>query len=412
MFCSFERMVALRYLRSRRQDGFISVIAWFSLLGICLGVGTLIIVMSVMNGFRIELLSRVLGLNGHVTVYADHGPMPDYGDVVQRIRAVPGVVTVTPQLQGQVMAMANGRASGALVRGMTGDDLAARRLIPDNIVAGSIGDFTDGVVIGDRLAERLAIGVGDRVRLISPVTTTTVIGSVPRIRAFRVAGLFNVGMFEYDNSFVYVPLAQAQLFFRSGDAVNAIEVMVDDPDLVERFRGPLAAATGDDLRVVSWKRQNASFFNALQVERNVMFLILTLIILVAGFNIISSMIMMVNDKRSAIAVMRTMGASRGMVTRVFFLAGASVGVIGTGAGSILGLVFCAKIESIRRALEGLTGGDLFSAEIYFLSRLPSEVQPLQVIGVLAFALALALLATIYPAWRASRIDPAEVLRYG
>ena len=412
MFGSFERMVALRYLRSRRQDGFISVIAWFSLLGICLGVGTLIIVMSVMNGFRIELLSRVLGLNGHVTVYADHGPMPDYGDVVQRVRAVPGVVTVTPQLQGQVMAMANGRASGALVRGMTGDDLAARRVIPDNIVAGSIGDFTDGVVIGDRLAERLAIGVGDRVRLISPVTTTTVIGSVPRIRAFRVAGLFNVGMFEYDNSFVYVPLAQAQLFFRSGDAVNAIEVMVDDPDLVERYRGPLVAATGDDLRVVSWKRQNASFFNALQVERNVMFLILTLIILVAGFNIISSMIMMVNDKRSAIAVMRTMGASRGMVTRVFFLAGASVGVIGTVAGSILGLVFCANIESIRRALESLTGGDLFSAEIYFLSRLPAVVDPVEVVAVIALALALSLGASIYPSWRAARIDPVEVLRHG
>ena len=412
MFGSFERMVALRYLRSRRQDGFISVIAWFSLLGICLGVGTLIIVMSVMNGFRIELLSRVLGLNGHVTIYADHGPMPDYGDVVQRVRAVPGVVTVTPQLQGQVMAMANGRASGALVRGMTGDDLAARRVIPDNIVAGSIGDFTDGVVIGDRLAERLAIGVGDRVRLISPVTTTTVIGSVPRIRAFRVAGLFNVGMFEYDNSFVYVPLAQAQLFFRSGDAVNAIEVMVDDPDLVERYRGPLAAATGDDLRVVSWKRQNASFFNALQVERNVMFLILTLIILVAGFNIISSMIMMVNDKRGAIAVMRTMGASRGMVTRVFFLAGASVGVIGTVAGSILGLVFCANIESIRRALESLTGGDLFSAEIYFLSRLPAVVDPVEVVAVIALALALSLGASIYPSWRAARIDPVEVLRHG
>ncbi len=412
MFGSFERMVALRYLRSRRQDGFISVIAWFSLLGICLGVGTLIIVMSVMNGFRIELLSRVLGLNGHVTVYADHGPMPDYGDVVQRIRAVPGVVTVTPQLQGQVMAMANGRASGALVRGMTGDDLVARRLIPDNIVAGSIGDFTDGVVMGDRLAERLAIGVGDRVRLISPVTTTTVIGSVPRIRAFRVAGLFNVGMFEYDNSFVYVPLAQAQLFFRSGEAVNAIEVMVNDPDRVERFREPLATATGDDLRVVSWKRQNASFFNALQVERNVMFLILTLIILVAGFNIISSMIMMVNDKRSAIAVMRTMGASRGMVTRVFFLAGASVGVIGTVAGSVLGLVFCANIESIRRGLESLTGGDLFSAEIYFLSRLPAVVDPMEVVLVVALALSLSLGASIYPSWRAARIDPVEVLRHG
>ena len=412
MFGSFERMVALRYLRSRRQDGFISLIAWFSLLGICLGVGTLIIVMSVMNGFRIELLSRVLGLNGHVTVYSDYGPMPDYGGLVQRIRDVPGVVTVTPQLQGQVMAMANGRASGALVRGMSADDLAARRVIPDSMVAGAIGDFTDGVVIGERLANRLDIGVGERIRLISPVTTTTVIGSVPRIRAFRVAGLFNVGMFEYDNSYVYVPLAQAQLFFRSGDAVNAVEVMVEDPDLVERIGRPLAEAIGDDRRAVSWKRQNASFFNALQVERNVMFLILTLIILVAGFNIISSMIMMVNDKRSAIAVMRTMGASRGMVTRVFFLAGASVGVIGTVAGSVLGLVFCANIESIRRGLESLTGGDLFSAEIYFLSRLPAEVDPVEVALVITMALVLSFAASIYPSWRAARIDPVEVLRHG
>ena len=411
MFGGFERMVALRYLRSRRREGFISVIAWFSLLGICLGVGTLIIVMSVMNGFRIELLSRILGLNGHVTVYGREGPMTGYGDLAVRIRDIAGVVTVTPQLQGQVMAMANGRAAGALVRGIRLDDLIAREAIPENIVEGSLDGFADGLVIGERLADSLGIGVGDRVRLLSPVTTTTVIGSVPRMRAFRVSALFNVGMYEYDNSFIYIPLKQAQLFFRSGDAVNALEVTVVHPDRVDMIREPLAELLGDGQRALNWKQQNASFFNALQVERNVMFLILTLIILVAGFNIISSMIMLVNDKRSSIAIMRTMGASRGMVTRIFFIAGASVGVIGTVVGTLLGLVFCANIETIRRALESMTGGDLFSAEIYFLSRLPAVVDPLEVTLVIVMALLLSLAASIYPSWRAARVDPVDVLRH-
>ena len=309
------------------------------------------------------------------------------------------------------MAMANGRAAGALVRGIRLDDLIAREAIPENIVEGSLDGFADGLVIGERLADSLGIGVGDRVRLLSPVTTTTVIGSVPRMRAFRVSALFNVGMYEYDNSFIYIPLKQAQLFFRSGDAVNALEVTVVHPDRVDMIREPLAELLGDGQRALNWKQQNASFFNALQVERNVMFLILTLIILVAGFNIISSMIMLVNDKRSSIAIMRTMGASRGMVTRIFFIAGASVGVIGTVVGTLLGLVFCANIETIRRALESMTGGDLFSAEIYFLSRLPAVVDPLEVTLVIVMALLLSLAASIYPSWRAARVDPVDVLRH-
>ncbi len=414
MFGTFERLVALRYLRSRRQEGFISVIAWFSLLGIGLGVATLIIVMSVMNGFRAELLGRILGLNGHVAVHGTQSPMTGYDQLAVRIGEIPGVLSVTPQLQGQVMAMVNGAASGALVRGLRATDLMARQVIPNNIVAGSLENFAGeaSIVVGSRLARKLGAGIGDKVTLISPSSTPTAFGSVPRMRAFTVVAMFNVGMFEYDNTFIYMPLDQAQLFFKSGDAVNAIEIMVARPDQVDAIRNPLALVIGDGRYSVDWKQQNSSFFNALQVERNVMFLILTLIILVAAFNIISSMMMLVNDKRASIAIMRTMGASQGMITRIFFMSGASVGVIGTIFGSLLGLVFCWNIETIRQWLQHLTGAELFSAEIYFLSTLPAEVDPVEVILVIAMALFLSFAASIYPSWRASRTDPVEALRHG
>ena len=414
MFGSFERMVAIRYLRSRRQEGFISVIAWFSLLGIALGVATLIIVMSVMNGFRTELLTRILGLNGHATVHGREAPIQGFDRLAVRIGEIPSVLSVTPQLQGQVMAMVKGAAAGALVRGIRAPALNARRIIPDNLVAGSLENFAGGpsIIVGSRLAQRLRVGVGDKMTLISPSSTPTAFGSMPRMRAFKIVALFNVGMFEYDNSFVYMPLDQAQLFFKSGDAVNAIEIMVDDPKQVDQIRKSLALVIGDGQYAVDWKQKNSSFFNALQVERNVMFLILTLIILVAAFNIISSMIMLVNDKRGSIAIMRTMGASQGMITRIFFMSGASVGVIGTAAGSLLGLVFCWNIETIRQWLQALTGTELFSAEIYFLSRLPAEVDPMEVTLVVAMALFLSFVASIYPSWRAARTDPVEALRHG
>jgi lipoprotein-releasing system permease protein len=407
-------MVAIRYLRSRRQEGFISVIAWFSLLGIALGVATLIIVMSVMNGFRTELLTRILGLNGHATVHGREAPIQGFDRLAVRIGEIPSVLSVTPQLQGQVMAMVKGAAAGALVRGIRAPALNARRIIPDNLVAGSLENFAGGpsIIVGSRLAQRLRVGVGDKMTLISPTSTPTAFGSVPRMRAFKIVALFNVGMFEYDNSFVYMPLDQAQLFFKSGDAVNAIEIMVDDPKQVDQIRKSLALVIGDGRYAVDWKQKNSSFFNALQVERNVMFLILTLIILVAAFNIISSMIMLVNDKRGSIAIMRTMGASQGMITRIFFMSGASVGVIGTAAGSLLGLVFCWNIETIRQWLQALTGTELFSAEIYFLSRLPAEVDPMEVTLVVGMALFLSFVASIYPSWRAARTDPVEALRHG
>lgn len=414
MFGSFERLVALRYLRSRRQEGFISVIAWFSLLGIGLGVATLIIVMSVMNGFRTELLTRILGLNGHASVHGSQSPMTGYNKLAIRIGEISGVLSVTPQMQGQVMAMVNGAASGAIVRGVRAPDLVARRIIPESIVSGSMENFTGGpsIIVGSRLARQLRVGVGDKMTLISPTSTPTAFGSVPRMRAFTIVALFNVGMFEYDNSFIYMPLDQAQLFFKSGDTVNAIEVMVGHPDLVDAIRNPLALVIGDGRYAVDWKQKNSSFFKALQVERNVMFLILTLIILVAAFNIISSMMMMVNDKRGSIAIMRTMGASQGMITRIFFMSGASVGLIGTVFGSLLGLLFCWNIEAIRQWLQNFTGAELFSAEIYFLSTLPAEVDVIEVVLVVAMALFLSLAASIYPSWRAARMDPVEALRNG
>jgi lipoprotein-releasing system permease protein len=413
MFSAFERMVALRYLRARRQEGFISIIAWFSLLGIALGVATLIIVMSVMNGFRAELLGRILGLNGHFAVQSQSGALADFDALAERVRRVPGVLAVRPQVEGQVMAAGPNNASGALVRGLRPDDLSRHATLANGVRAGRIADLADesAVMIGSRMAQRLGLGVGDAITLIAPRGSVTAFGSVPRSKAYRVAAIFEIGMYEYDNNFVYMGLEQAQLFFRFPNTVTSLEVMVDNPNAVRATAARLAGAVGAGGRIYDWQQANASFFTAIQVERNVMFLILTLIILVAAFNIISSLIMLVKDKGRDIAILRTMGATRGMITRIFFLAGASVGAVGTLAGFALGLAFCANIEHIRQFLQSLTGTELFSAEIYFLSRLPAKVDPTEVAMVVAMALGLSFLATIYPAWRAARLDPVEALRY-
>ncbi|MEQ8398586.1 lipoprotein-releasing ABC transporter permease subunit [Thalassobaculum sp.] len=413
IFGAFERMLAMRYLRARRQEGFISVIAGFSLLGIGLGVATLIIVMSVMNGFRAELMGRILGLNGHAAVYSRTGHIEDFDQIAVQVASIPGIFSVTPQVEGQAMLVAHGSASGAVVRGLRPTDMKAKRLVAQNIVGGSLDRFEgrDAIILGQRLAERLRLGVGDKVTLISPTSAVTVMGSVPRTKAYDIVGLFNVGMFEYDNTFVYMPMEAAQVFFQSGQTVNALEIFTTDPNNIRRFRLPLLEALPSDLYFFDWQQQNSSFFNALQVERNVMFLILTLIILVAAFNIISSLIMLVKDKGRDIAVLRTMGATRGMITRIFFMTGASVGVLGTVFGSALGLLFCENIEAIRQGLQTLTGVTIFDPMIYFLSKMPAEVDPWEVGTVIAMALVLSFAATIYPAWRAARIDPVEALRY-
>ena len=414
IFSALERMIAMRYLRARREEGFISVIAGFSLAGIALGVGTLIVVMSVMNGFRAELMSRILGLNGHLGVRAVSGSLKDFDSLAERLRAIPGVVSVTPLVEGQVMATANGVAGGALVRALRPDDLKARRAIAEGIERGSLDDFEgrSAVLVGDSFARRYGLAPGSTLRLISPETSTTAFGTMPRTKTYKVAAIFDVGMFQYDNGFVFMTLDAAQRHFRTGQAVTQLEVFLDDPDGVDGIKPQIRGQTERKLRLIDWQQSNAAFFNAIEVERNVMFLILTLIILVAAFNIVSSLIMLVKDKGSDIAILRTMGASRAAVMRIFLLAGASIGIVGTLIGFMLGLAFASNIETIRGWLEALSGTNLFAAEIYFLSRLPSRVEADDVLFVVGLSIALSLLATLYPAWRAARLDPVEALRYG
>jgi lipoprotein-releasing system permease protein len=414
MFSPFERAVAFRYLRARKGERFVSVIAIFSLVGIALGVATLIIVMSVMNGFRQELLGRILGLNGHLGVYGLERSLTDYDAVAGRIRGVPGVVSATPIVEGQVLLTSEqGGASGGLARGVRPADLRARGLVAQNITLGSLERFEgdDAIVIGTRLAQRMRITVGDKITLVSPQGRTTVFGTVPRVRAYTVVALFQVGMHEYDSTFVFLPLDAAQTFFQTGDAATQVEVFVEDPTAVRTVtRGIRSALEGAPIRILDWQDSNSSFFAAVQVERNVMFLILTLIILVAAFNIISSLIMLVKDKGRDIAILRTMGATSGSILRIFLLCGASIGVAGTLIGFLLGIVFCANIEGIRQAIQALSGTELFSPEVYFLSRLPAVVDWREVAQVVGMGLGLSLLATIYPSWRAAKTDPVEALR--
>ena len=413
IFGAFERMVARRYLRARRAEGFVSVIAGFSLLGIALGVATLIIVMSVMNGFRAELMGTILKFNGHVTVSGQGRNIPDYEQMRQNLLEVEGVLSATPQIQGQVMVTNQSNAFGALVRGVGAEDLAKRELIADNIVSGDFQDYADGkgVLIGGVMARKLGIGVGEQITLISPRSTTTVIGSMPRMKAYPVAGIFDVGMYEYDSSIIFMPLPRAQVFFQMDDLVNAIEIFVENPDRAWLASARISNAIGQGYYVSNWQEQNNSFFNALQVERNVMFLILTLIIVVAAFNIISGQIMLVKDKGRDIAILRTMGATRGMILRIFLMSGAAIGVIGTAAGLILGVVFTANIETIQGWVESLTNTKVFPPEVYFLTTLPAEMDINEVVVVVLMALGLTLLASLYPSWRAARLDPVEALRY-
>jgi lipoprotein-releasing system permease protein len=407
-------MIALRYLRARRREGFISVIAGFSFLGIVLGVATLIIVMAVMNGFRAELLSKVLGFNGHATAYSSIGvTIPDYDQRVREILAVPGVKNALPIVEGQVMASTTRANTGVLVRGIREADLKSLPSIANDKLKGSLEGFDagQGIAIGYRLAFKHGVGVGDSLLLISPDGPTTILGTTPLLRSYPIVAVFEIGMSEYDANVAYMPLAEAQEYFQSEDGVSAIEIMVDRPDDIDAYLKPLNDAARGRLQFVTWKRTNETFFNALEVERNVMFLILTLIILVAALNIVSGLIMLVKDKGRDIAILRTMGATSGAVLRIFFMTGAAIGSLGTLAGLLLGVLVCGNIEEIRQFLSALTRRELFSPELYYLSRLPAEIDIQQTAAIVAMALALSFLATLYPAWRAARLDPVEALRY-
>jgi lipoprotein-releasing system permease protein len=412
-FSSFEWMVAWRYLRAKRQESFISVISGFSLVGIALGVATLIIVMSVMNGFQAELLGRILGLNGHLIVQSMTGSIPNYDDLATRLRQVPGVTNATPIIEGQVLANTEGASFGALVRGVKTEDLKNLTTVSSTLSPGALEGFQagDSVILGARLAERLGLAPGMMVTLVAPKGAVTPFGTTPRIKSYRVAGTFRIGMSEYDQTIVFMPLMEAQLFFGLENAVGGIEVMVSEPERVAQWRAPVARVVGPNGRLIDWQQMNSSLFGALAVESNVMFLILTLIILVAALNIISGLIMLVKDKGGDIAILRTMGATKGSVMRVFFIAGAAIGTIGTFSGLLVGVLFSANIESIRQFLSSLFGIVLFDPTIYFLSQMPSKIETSDVVTVVLMSLSLSFLATLYPSWRAARLDPVEALRY-
>src|SRR5947209_10827080 len=412
-FAPFEWMVSLRYLRSRRKEGFISVIAGFSFLGILLGVATLIIVMAVMNGFRKELLDKILGLNGHLLVQPLEQPLTDWEVVSDRLSRVPGIRLAAPIVEGQALASSPFNSAGVLVRGIRSADLTRLTSIANNIKQGTLEGFDtgQGLAIGRRLSDQLSVRAGDNITLVAPRGAVTPMGTTPRIKTYKVAAVFEIGMSEYDSAIVFMPMPEAQLYFNRAGDVTAIEVYTDNPDRIDAFRRLVTEAANRPIFMIDWRQRNATFFNALQVERNVMFLILTLIILVAALNIISGLIMLVKDKGRDIAILRTIGATQGSVMRVFFIAGAFIGTTGTLLGVIIGIVFCANIESIRLFLQRVTGTTLFDPTIYFLSQMPAKIDPYDIIAVVVMALSLSFLATLYPSWRAARLDPVEALRY-
>jgi lipoprotein-releasing system permease protein len=406
-------MLSTRYLRARRKEGFISVIAGFSFLGIMLGVATLIIVMAVMNGFRKELLDKILGLNGHIVVQPLESPLTDWKDVAERISKADGIRLAAPVVDGQGLGSSPFNAAGVFIRGIRAQDLNAVTSIAKNIKQGTLEGFDEGqgVAIGRRLADQLSLRAGDSITLVSPRGAVTPMGTTPRIKPYKVAAVFEIGMSEYDASFVFMPLTEAQAYFNRANDVTAIEVFTTNPDRIDVFRKSVTEAAQRPIFLVDWRQRNSTFFNALQVERNVMFLILTLIVLVAALNIVSGLIMLVKDKGQDIAILRTMGASQGSVMRVFLITGAAIGVVGTLVGFLLGLVICLNIETIRQFISWMTNTELFSPELYFLSKLPAEVDVGETAAVVIMALTLSFLATLYPSWRAARLDPIEALRY-
>ena len=413
-FSPFERMVAWRYLRSRRKETVISVIASISFFGIMLGVATLIIVMAVMNGFRAELLTRILGINGHLIMSPIDLPLDDYDAIAKRVGSVPGVRYAIPMIEGQVLSTGlTGPGTGALVRGMRGEDLARISLVAGNVRQGSLDGFdtSEGVAIGRRMADNLGLVAGDTITLVAPEGDVTPFGTTPRVKAYPVTAVFEIGMSEYDSSIIFMPLHEAQLYFNMEGQAQTIEIFVENPDGVDALKPQVEEAAGRPVYLADWRQRNQTFFSALQVERNVMFMILTLIVLVAALNIISGLIMLVKDKGHDIAILRTMGATRGAILRIFLMTGAAIGVSGTLAGVALGIVVCLNVETIRQFFSWLSGTVLFNPELYFLSQLPARMDFGETASVVVMALVLSFIATIFPAWRAARLDPVEALRY-
>jgi lipoprotein-releasing system permease protein len=416
-FGFWERMLAGRYLRAKRSEGGVALISMISFIGIMLAVATLIIVMSVMNGFRVELLGRILGFNGHIFVQGAVLDRPDRDAIVARLAKLPNVVQAAPIIEAQAIAMGPGQISGAIVRGITPKDLARTKIVSGNITRGGLADFGKGeyggdlIVVGQRLADSLGVRPGDPLTLISPSGGSTAFGGTPLQKTYTVGATFTAGMSQYDQAYIFMPLAQAQLFFGRETSVDAIEIKVRDPDKAGAMKAAVAQAAGPGATVTDWTQRDTSFWGALKVERNVMRLILMLLVAIAAMNIISGLVMLVKNKGRDIAILRTMGASSGAILRIFFMSGAMIGVLGAAAGLIVGVLVSLYIDPIQSFVEWATGQTVFSSDVYFLSRLPAKVDWAEVALITFWALAMSFVATLPPAWRASRLDPVEALRY-
>ena len=440
-FSPFEFMVSWRYLRAKREETFISVIAALTLTGIAIGVATLIVVTSVMNGFRAELIDKILGLNGHFTVFPIEEQFEDFDEAALRMENVEGVVSVVAYVEGQALATGVGQSTGVSVRGLSQVDMNKLPAMSSSVILGGFDEWDNsrGVAIGIRLAQKLGVSIGDPVTIITPDGVVTPFGTAPQIRSYPVSTIFELGMVEFDSFFVYMPLTQGQDYFNlyrdvlkdgigplpldATDAqideaykriyrVSALEIFLEDADSTKTLRDPLQVAAERPMIFTDWQRRNETLFSALQVERVVMFVILSMIVLVAVFNIISSLVMLVKEKNSDIAVLRTIGATRASIMRIFCMTGTAIGVAGTIIGLVVGLVIAFNAEAIRAWLSETLGITLFPPEIFFLAELPSKTDLYEVGLIVGLTLLLSFLASLYPAWRAAQYDPVEALRYG